>query len=111
MKPVPQNVMLLIAQLGLHDNRLPILIALEERPRGATELADDLELDIDPVQWALKTLRKAGLVAVQEQGITSNNNKFGIYATTNRGWTGVLDALALVTKTKNKPRSKRRSSR
>lgn len=111
MKPVPQNVMLLIAQLGLHDNRLPILIALEERPRGATELAHDLGLAIDAVQWALKTLRKAGLVVVQEHGITSNNSKFGIYATTNRGWTGVVDALALVAKTKNKPRSRRKTSR
>lgn len=102
--------MLLIAQLGLHDNRLPILIALEERPRGATELAHDLGLDIDPVQWALKTLRKAGLVVVQEQGVTSNNSKFGIYATTNCGWTAVVDAVALVAKTKNSPKSKRRSS-
>jgi len=103
--------MLLIAQLGLHDNRLPILIALEERPRGATQLAHDLGLNIDAVQWALKTLRKAGLVVVQEQGVTSNNSKFGIYATTNREWKGVVDALALVGKTKNRPKSKRRSSR
>jgi hypothetical protein len=50
-------------------------------------------------------------VVVQEQGVTSNNSKFGIYATTNRGWTGVVDALTLVAKTKNKPKSKRRSSR
>lgn len=105
--------MVLIAQLGLHANRLPILIALEERPRGATELAHDLGLDIDAAQWALKTLRKAGLIVVQEQGVTSNKSKFGIYATTNRGWTGVVDALALVARTKNKPKpeSRRRSSR
>jgi DNA-binding transcriptional ArsR family regulator len=106
MTTVPPEVKRLLAELA-HPNRLPILIALEQRPRGATELAGDLELDLDAVNWALKRLRREGLVVIQRHAVMPSNIKFAIYATANRKWKGILTAASAVAATTANPATKR----
>jgi DNA-binding transcriptional ArsR family regulator len=83
-----------------HPNRLPILVALEERPRTVQELVDDLGLRPDPVKHALKQLRSAELVDVVETRGTTNNLVGFVYGTTLTGWSTVVDALAAVAATR-----------
>jgi len=106
MTTVPPEVTQLLAEL-FHPNRLPILIALEERPRGATELAGDLDLNVDAVNWALKRLRQEGLVVIEREAMMPGKRRFAIYATTNRKWKGIMRAAAAVAATTTTPTTKR----
>jgi DNA-binding transcriptional ArsR family regulator len=85
----------LLAHLA-HPNRLPILIALEERPRSASELAADLDLDPEQVRWALRKLQAAELVDVIDRQPNTFNLVSAIYGARHRRWKGVLKALAAV---------------
>jgi predicted ArsR family transcriptional regulator len=76
-----------------HPNRLPILIALEERPRTAKELVDDLGLRPDPVRFAIRQLRKADLVDVVGQRPIANNLVGLVYGTPRTGWSTILRAV------------------
>lgn len=79
-----------------YPNRLRILIALEERPRGATELATDLGLDGEQVRWAVRKLHAAELVDVVGHEPNTHNIVNAIYGTRHRRWKGVLRALDVV---------------
>jgi predicted ArsR family transcriptional regulator len=83
-----------------HPNRLPILVALEQRPRSVQELADDLGLKLEPVKHAMKQLSSAELVEVVDTRGTANNLVTYIYGTSLRGWSSVVDALAAVAATR-----------
>lgn len=91
-----------------HPNRLPILIALDERPRTAQELVTDLDLQPHPVRFAITQLRKAELVDVVDQRKTANNLVSLVYGTPLTGWANVLDAFTQVAA--NASRSQRSGS-
>jgi DNA-binding transcriptional ArsR family regulator len=78
--------------------RLTILLALEQHPRSATELARDLETPYDKVSWALRSLAHGGLADLQsvEPG-PSGQTIQKVYSARHSGWAGllpVLDAIA-----------------
>jgi DNA-binding transcriptional ArsR family regulator len=81
-----------------HPVRLRILIALEERPRSPTEMAEDLGEPFDRVNHAMRAMARAGLVALdrEEPAVAAPNLMRRIYAVRFRGWRGVLDALEAV---------------
>jgi hypothetical protein len=76
-----------------HPNRLPILIALEARPRTAEELVTDLALGPNPVRFAITQLRKAELVDVVAQRSNANNLVSLVYGTPLTGWAHILEAV------------------
>jgi predicted transcriptional regulator len=77
-----------------HPNRLPILIALEARPRTAKELVDDLGLKPDPVRHAIKQLAAANLIEVVVEQRTATKNLVGlVYGTRLTGWSEIFSAV------------------
>jgi DNA-binding transcriptional ArsR family regulator len=92
---VPGEVLDILAELH-HHSRLPILLALEQRPRTAQELAVDLGLTPDQVQFAIKLLRRSGLVTVLDSRPTTHNLLANVYATPFTGWSDVLASLSAV---------------
>jgi predicted transcriptional regulator len=77
-----------------HPNRLPILIALEARPRTAKELVDELGLKPDPVRHAIKQLVTANLIEVVAEQRTGTKNLVGlVYGTRLTGWAAILSAV------------------
>jgi DNA-binding transcriptional ArsR family regulator len=78
--------------------RLTILIALEQRPRSATELARDLRMPYDKVNWAVRSLARGGLADLRsaEPG-PSGQTIQKVYSARHSGWAAllpVLDAIA-----------------
>jgi DNA-binding transcriptional ArsR family regulator len=78
--------------------RLTILMELEHRPRSAAEMARDLDMAYDKVNWAMRSLASGGLAEVRsaEPG-PSGQTIQKVYGTRHCGWTGlppVLDAIA-----------------
>lgn len=78
--------------------RLRILIALEQQPRSATELARDLTMPYDKVNWAMRALAHGGLTELRsaEPG-PSGQTIQKVYGARHCGWAGlppVLDAIA-----------------
>ncbi len=79
-----------------HPNRLPILIALEERPRTLRELIADLGLKPDPARHAINQLTAADLIYVAEERRALGNLVGYVYGTRCLGWSQVMDAIAAV---------------
>lgn len=78
--------------------RLRILMALEASPRSATQLAQDLGMPYDKVNWAIKSLAQGGLAELRrsEPGPTGQTIQ-KVYGTCHSGWAGLpplLDAIA-----------------
>ena len=78
--------------------RLRILMALEHEPRSAAELARDLELPYDKVNWAMKSLAHGRLTELcrSEPGPTGQTIQ-KVYSARHSGWSSllpVLDAIA-----------------
>ncbi len=77
--------------------RLRILLALEERPRSAAELARDLELPYDKVNWAMKALARGRLAELERAEPAPNGQTIQkVYAVRHRGWVGVIGALEVI---------------
>jgi DNA-binding transcriptional ArsR family regulator len=83
--------------------RLRILLALEHRPRSAADLARDLKLSYQEVHWALKELRKGGLVAFGEDAEPRRPGRgadqIKVCHATHTGWWQVVRALQSVAET------------
>jgi DNA-binding PadR family transcriptional regulator len=85
-----------------HPIRLPILLALEQRPRTQNELVADLqdpgdqEISSATVKFALSQLRGAGLIEVVDERPTSTTLRAWVYATSRPGWRRLLKALESV---------------
>jgi DNA-binding transcriptional ArsR family regulator len=90
---VPDDVGRILIALG-HPNRLPILIALEERPRTFQELVGTLDLKTDPARHAIKQLRAAGLVEIVAERQTARSLVSFVYGTPYSGWSEILDTVA-----------------
>jgi DNA-binding transcriptional ArsR family regulator len=78
--------------------RLTILMELEQQPRSAAEMARDLGMPYDKVNWAMRSLAQGGLAEVRsaEPG-PSGQTIQKVYGTRHSGWAGlppVLDAIA-----------------
>jgi predicted transcriptional regulator len=80
--------------------RLPILLALEERPRSSADLARDLGLPYDSVNYAVKAMAKAGLVEVVSEGVTRTNLMHRVYAVNYSGWSALVTALGAIVATR-----------
>lgn len=78
--------------------RLKILMELERRPRSATELARDMELPYDKVNWAVRSLAQGGLTHLQSADPGPSGQTIQkVYAARHTGWADllpVLDAIA-----------------
>jgi DNA-binding transcriptional ArsR family regulator len=87
----------LLAELR-HPVRLPILIALEERPRSPTEMAEDLGEPFDRVNHAMRAMAAAGLIALarEEPVVAAPNLMRRIYAVRYRGWARLVDTLEAI---------------
>jgi predicted transcriptional regulator len=103
MEPLPdETVLLLLGELA-HPVRLPLLLALEERPRSPSELATDLDQPFHRVNHAVKALVAAGLVerVRQERSVNASNTYRSVYASRYRGWQGLVEALDHIAATAN----------
>jgi DNA-binding transcriptional ArsR family regulator len=92
---------------GLKDSlRLRILLALEAKPRSATELSADLDVPYDKVNWALKTLAKAELVRIEayERAGPRRSAVSNIFATRHAGWATLLPVLDEISATQKRAR-------
>jgi DNA-binding transcriptional ArsR family regulator len=85
--------------------RLPILLALEDRPRSVADLARDLHLPYDSIDYAMRAMRRAGLVEVVAQGITRTNLIHKDYGVVYTGWSRLVDALDGIAATRRDPAS------
>jgi hypothetical protein len=94
IEPVPDAVALLVGELT-HPVRLPVLLALEERPRSPSELADDLGQPFHRINHAVKALATAGLLVLirQERSTNAPNIYRRVYGTRHRGWQQLVDLL------------------
>jgi DNA-binding transcriptional ArsR family regulator len=80
--------------------RLRILLALEERPRSSAQLARDLGLPYDKVNWAMKSLARGQLTEVaRSEPAPSGQTIQKIYAARHRGWATLLPALDTIAAT------------
>jgi DNA-binding transcriptional ArsR family regulator len=78
--------------------RLTILMELEQQPRSAAEMARDLDMAYDKVNWAMRSLAQGGLAEVRsaEPG-PSGQTIQKVYGTRHSGWADlppVLEAIA-----------------
>ncbi len=81
---------------GLKDSlRLRILLALEARPRSPKELSVELDVAYDKVNWAVKTLEKAGMVQIEayERAGPRRSAVSNVFATRHVGWAALLPVL------------------
>jgi DNA-binding transcriptional ArsR family regulator len=87
----------LLAELR-HPVRLPILLALEERPRSPTEMAEDLGEPFDRVNHAMRAMAAAGLIALvrEEPALAAPNLMRRIYAPRYSGWDRLVTALEAI---------------
>lgn len=96
--PVPRlspELLGILPELG-SPRRFLILLALEQHPRTAVELQDDLGLGKDAVHYALKRLRRRGLVEVIGMRKSSEKLAGRVYGTTRKGWAQILASVAAV---------------
>jgi DNA-binding transcriptional ArsR family regulator len=100
MEPVPDVVMLLLGELA-HPVRLPVLLALEQRPRSPSELAEDLGEPFHRVNHAVKALARAGLLEMvrQERSVNAPNIYRRVYRSRYSGWPELADALGRIAAT------------
>jgi DNA-binding transcriptional ArsR family regulator len=87
----------LLAELR-HPVRLPILLALEERPRSPTEMAEDLGEPFDRVNHAMRAMAAARLIALvrEEPAVAAPNLMRRIYAVRYQGWQRLVEALEAI---------------
>jgi DNA-binding transcriptional ArsR family regulator len=90
-----------------HPVRLPILLALEERPRSASELADELGEPFDRVNHAMRALAAAGLIELvrQEPAKASPNLLRRVFASKYQGWPMLVKTLEAIVATAGEPAS------
>ena len=88
-----------------HPVRLPILLALEERPRSPSEMADDLGEAFDRVNYAMRALAAAGLIEpVREERAGSAPNLLRrVYGSRYRGWPALVATLEAIVATGEAP--------
>jgi DNA-binding transcriptional ArsR family regulator len=88
-----------------HPVRLPILLALEERPRSASEMAEDLDEAFDRVNHAMRALAAAGLIELvrQEPAGSAPNVLRRIYGSRYRGWPTLVETLEAIVATGEDP--------
>ncbi|MCZ4491337.1 MAG: Bacterial regulatory protein arsR family [Baekduia sp.] len=100
MEPVPDSVTLLLGELA-HPVRLPVLLALEERPRSPSELAEDLGEPFHRVNHAVKALTRAGLLEMirQERSENPPNIYRRVYGSRYSGWQQLADAVQRIAAT------------
>jgi DNA-binding transcriptional ArsR family regulator len=80
--------------------RLAILLALEERPRSSAELARDLDLPYDKVNWAMKSLAGGRLAELARSEPAPNGQTMQkVYAARHRGWAALVPALDAIAAT------------
>jgi DNA-binding transcriptional ArsR family regulator len=94
---------------GLKDSlRLRILLALEAKPRSPKDLSVDLNVPYDKVNWALKTLEKAGLVQIDrhERAGPRRSAVSNVFATRHIGWGKLLPVLDEVGATRKRAKPK-----
>jgi DNA-binding transcriptional ArsR family regulator len=90
---------LLVAELA-HPVRLPVLLALEQRPCSPSELAEALGEPFHRVNHAVKALAAAGLLETVRQERSTNGNIYRrVYATRHRGWARLAGVLAEIAAT------------
>jgi DNA-binding transcriptional ArsR family regulator len=89
-----------------HPVRMPILLALEERPRSASEMAEDLDEAFDRVNHAMRALATAGLIELvrQEPALSSPNLLRRVYGSRYRGWRTLVETLETIVATGEEPR-------
>jgi DNA-binding transcriptional ArsR family regulator len=87
-----------------HPVRMPILLALEERPRSASEMADDLDEPFDRVNHAIRALAAAGLIELvrQEPAGSAPNLLRRVYGVRYQGWHTLVDTLEAIVATGRK---------
>jgi DNA-binding transcriptional ArsR family regulator len=88
-----------------HPVRLPILLALEERPRSPSEMADDLGEPFDRVNHAMRALAAANLIEPvrQERAGSTPNLLRQVYGPRYRGWPALAATLEAVAATGERP--------
>jgi DNA-binding transcriptional ArsR family regulator len=80
--------------------RLRILLALEERPRSSAQLARDLGLPYDKVNWAMKSLARGRLTKVaRSEPAPSGQTIQKIYVARHTGWAALVPALETIAAT------------
>jgi DNA-binding transcriptional ArsR family regulator len=84
-----------------HPVRLPILLALEESPRSASELAVELGEAFDRVNHAMRALAGAGMIELvrQEPAEAAPNLLRRVYASRYRGWPALVATLEAIVAT------------
>jgi DNA-binding transcriptional ArsR family regulator len=89
-----------------HPVRLPILLALEERPRSPSEMAEDLGETFDRVNHAMRALAAAGLIEPvrQEPAGSTPNLLRRVYGSCYRGWPELVATLEAIVATGERPR-------
>jgi DNA-binding transcriptional ArsR family regulator len=97
---VSDRVARMLAELR-HPVRLPILLALEERPRSASEMAADLDEAFDRVNHAMRALAAAGMIELvrQEPAESAPNLLRRVYASRYRGWHALVETLEAIVAT------------
>jgi DNA-binding transcriptional ArsR family regulator len=97
LRPLSHQAARLLAELR-HPVRLPILLALEQRPRSPSELAEDLSEPFDRVNHALRALTAAGLVElVRHERVAGRTNLMRrVYASRYRGWDTLVAAMEAI---------------
>jgi DNA-binding transcriptional ArsR family regulator len=88
-----------------HPVRLPILLALEERPRSPSEMAEDLGEAFDRVNHAMRALASAGLIEPvrQEPAGSTPNLLRRVYGSRYQGWHTLVAALEAIVATGQGP--------
>jgi DNA-binding transcriptional ArsR family regulator len=86
-----------------HPVRLPILLALEARPRSASELSDELGVPFDRVNHAMRRLAAAGLIELvrQEPAEAAPNLLRRVYGPRYRGWGDLIETLEAIVATRD----------
>jgi DNA-binding transcriptional ArsR family regulator len=88
-----------------HPVRMPILLALEERPRSASEMAEHLGQAFDRVNHAMRSLAAAGLIELvrQEPAGSAPNLLRRVYGSRYRGWLTLVETLEAIAATGEEP--------
>jgi DNA-binding transcriptional ArsR family regulator len=74
--------------------RLRILLALEQRPASAAELARDLGVPYDKVNWAVKSLAEGRLAELRSAAPGPSGQTIQkVYAARHSGWATLLPVL------------------
>jgi DNA-binding transcriptional ArsR family regulator len=88
-----------------HPVRMPILLALEERPRSASEMAEELGEAFDRVNHAMRALAAAGLIELvrHERAGPSPNLLRRVYGSRYRGWRTLVQTLEAIVASGERP--------